>query len=471
MNRKRIHTFVFIALDYIAAAIAWLSFFMYRKYFIEPDKFGYKIPFETSQNFYLGLFYVPLYWIILYYLAGYYNDVWRRSRIRELSSTFTISVIGVVILFFLLLLDDEVSSYKAYYNTVFILFVLHYGLTIFFRMLTATYVKDLLRKKKIGFKTIIVGNNQRALDLVQEIEADRISQGYLLIGFVDDSKDTHVLDGHLKLLGGYEDLPELIKQYEVEEVIIAIESSRHSDLIKVTNLLEDEKVILKIIPDIYDVMAGSVKMQNVLGTVLIEINHEIMVPWQRIMKRIIDVIVSLFVLIVFSPVYLAVAIAVKRSSPGPVFFKQIRIGWHGKPFHIIKYRTMVVNAEKDGPALSSKNDSRITPVGRWLRKYRLDEIPQFYNVLIGDMSLVGPRPERKFFIDQIVQIAPHYKHLHRVRPGITSWGQVKYGYAENVEQMVERLKFDILYIENMSIAVDFRIMIYTVNTIIRGRGK
>jgi exopolysaccharide biosynthesis polyprenyl glycosylphosphotransferase len=470
-EKRRLHTFIFIALDYVAAAIAWLSFFLYRKYFIEPDKFGYQIPFETSQNFYLGLLYVPLYWLILYYLGGYYNDVWRRSRIKEVSGTFTISIIGVVILFFLLLLDDEVSSYKAYYNTLFILFILHYGFTLFFRLLTATYIKVQLRKKRIGFNTIIVGNNIKALELVNEIQADVISQGYLLVGFVDSCQEDVFLNNKLPFLGNFQNLPQLIKIYEVEEVILTIESSKHNEIIKVTNLLEEEKVILKIIPDIYDMMSGSVKMQNVLGTVLIEINHEILPQWQRVFKRGIDILVSLFALFVFSPIYIALALAVKFSSKGPIFFRQIRIGLHGKPFHIIKYRTMVVNAESDGPALSSKNDQRITPVGKWLRKYRLDEIPQFYNVLIGEMSLVGPRPERKYFIDQIIKIAPHYKHLHRVKPGITSWGQVKYGYAENVEQMVERLKFDILYIENMSIAVDFRIMIYTLNTILRGRGK
>jgi lipopolysaccharide/colanic/teichoic acid biosynthesis glycosyltransferase len=196
-----------------------------------------------------------------------------------------------------------------------------------------------------------------------------------------------------------------------------------------------------------------------------------MPTWQIVLKRLIDVVVSLVVLIILSPIYILLMFAVKVSSEGPVFFKQIRIGQHGKPFYIIKYRTMIVNAEVNGPALSSKDDKRITSIGRTLRKYRLDEIPQFYNVLIGDMSLVGPRPERQFFIDQIMPVAPHYKHLQRVRPGITSWGMVKYGYAENIEQMIERLKFDILYIENMSLAMDFRIMIYTVKTIIQGRGK
>jgi exopolysaccharide biosynthesis polyprenyl glycosylphosphotransferase len=471
LKKRKIHTIFFIALDYFAAAIAWLSFFLYRKYFIEPDKFGYQIPFEVSQNFYLGLIYVPIYWLILYYLAGYYNDVWKRSRIKDLSGTFTISVLGVIILFFLLLLDDEVKSYKAYYYTVFTLFILHYGVTIFFRIVSSTYIKSLLRNKKIGFNTIIVGNNLRALDLVNEIITDRISQGYRLIGFVDSEKQNTFLNTRLTQLGNYEDLPELIKKHDIEEVIIAIESSRHNEIIKVTNLLEDEKVILKIIPDIYDVMAGSVKMQNILGTVLIEINYEMMPVWQKAVKRAMDIIASFLVIVLCLPIYIALAIAIKISSPGPIFFRQIRIGLQGKPFHIIKFRTMCIDAEVDGPALASKNDKRVTPIGKWLRKYRLDEIPQFFNVLIGEMSLVGPRPERKFFIDQIVKVAPHYKHLHRVRPGITSWGQVKYGYAENVEQMVERLKFDILYIENMSIAVDLRIMLYTINTILRGSGK
>jgi exopolysaccharide biosynthesis polyprenyl glycosylphosphotransferase len=469
MNKKNLHTFVFIALDYLAAAIAWFTFFVYRKYFIEPDKFGYNIPFEASQNFYLGLLYVPLYWLVLYYLVGYYTDVWRRSRIKDLSGTFSISVIGVVILFFLLLLDDEVRSYKAYYNTVFILFVLHFGITLVVRLLTATYIKKLINKKVIRFNTIIVGDNAKALDLVDEIQKG--SQGYYLVGFVNDSDGKDHLASKLSFLGDYKQLPQLIKKHEVEEVIIAIETSKHTEIVKVTNLLEDEKVILKIIPDIYDMMSGSVKMQNVLGTALIEINHEIMPKWQKVLKRFIDITISLFVLLVFSPIYIGLAIAVKLSSKGPVFFRQIRIGYKGKPFSIIKYRTMIVNAESEGPALSSKNDQRITSVGKWLRKYRLDEIPQFYNVLIGEMSLVGPRPERKFFIDQIIKQAPHYKHLHKVKPGITSWGQVKYGYAENVEQMIERLNFDILYIEYMSIAIDFRIMIYTINTILRGRGK
>jgi exopolysaccharide biosynthesis polyprenyl glycosylphosphotransferase len=221
----------------------------------------------------------------------------------------------------------------------------------------------------------------------------------------------------------------------------------------------------------YDIITGSVKMNYIFGTALIEIQPEIMPAWQKNLKRIIDIVFSALVLVIFSPVYLALYLGVKLSSPGPAFYRQERIGINGEPFHIHKYRTMYIDAERHGPALSSKEDPRITPFGRYLRRYRIDELPQFWNVLRGEMSLVGPRPERQFFIDQIVTVAPHYRHLLKVRPGITSWGQIKFGYAENVDQMVERMKFDILYVENMSLAMDFKILFYTILIILQGRGK
>ena len=198
---------------------------------------------------------------------------------------------------------------------------------------------------------------------------------------------------------------------------------------------------------------------------------DIMPAWQFSIKRVVDILASLFALMILSPVILTLMILVKISSPGGIFFTQERIGKKGRPFRIIKFRTMVKDAEKDGPQLSSASDARITPIGKFLRKTRLDEIPQFFNVLKGEMALVGPRPERQFYIDKIMERAPHYKHLQKVRPGITSWGQVKYGYAENVDQMVQRLKYDLLYIENMSLAVDIKILLYTILIVLKGDGK
>lgn len=472
MIRFRRHTIFFIAVDFLSAMSAWFAFYAYRKMFIEPDKFGYAIPFETNSNLYLGLLAVPLYWILLYSLSGAYADVWRKSRIKEISNTFSLSAFGVIILFFVLLIDDEVNSYDAFYKTILTLFSLHFIVTLICRIALATYIKQLINQKQIGFNTIVVGNSSMAAELVNELQAGVQKQGYLLQGFVSiNGADGAMQNTGLRNMGMVDLLPGLIKEHRTEEIIIAIETSKQDDIITVTNIIEDEPVILKIVPGVLDVVSGSVKMQNVLGTALIEINHEIMPTWQRIIKRLMDIVVSLIVLIVLSPVYLVLMIAVKLSSPGPVFYKQSRIGLHGKAFKIIKYRTMYTDAEAQGPALSAKNDKRITPLGKVLRKFRLDEIPQFYNVLVDDMSLVGPRPERQFFIDQIMKVAPHYKHLQRVKPGITSWGMVKYGYAENIDEMVERLKFDILYIENMSLAMDFRIMIYTVKTIVQGRGK
>jgi lipopolysaccharide/colanic/teichoic acid biosynthesis glycosyltransferase len=197
-----------------------------------------------------------------------------------------------------------------------------------------------------------------------------------------------------------------------------------------------------------------------------------MAPWQQILKRLFDIIISIIAITILSPVYLITAIIVYSTSKGPIFYKQERIGYKGKPFYMHKFRSMYTDAESNGPMLSSGDkDPRITPFGRFMRKVRLDEIPQFYNVLKGTMSIVGPRPERQFFIDKIVLQAPEYRLLHRVKPGITSWGQVKYGYAETVDEMVERLKYDLIYLENLSLTTDIKILFYTIIIIIQGRGK
>jgi exopolysaccharide biosynthesis polyprenyl glycosylphosphotransferase len=219
-----------------------------------------------------------------------------------------------------------------------------------------------------------------------------------------------------------------------------------------------------------DILSGRVKSTTIFETPLLEVGHELMPVWQANMKQLSDLVISLLALIILLPLEIFLIVGVKLSSPGPLFYKQERIGRYGKPFKIIKFRSMYINAETNGPELSTKSDPRVTRFGQFMRKHRLDEIPNFLNVLRGEMSLVGPRPERQYYIDKITKEAPHYVHLQKVKPGITSWGQVKYGYAENVEQMVRRLRYDILYIENMSLFVDIKILFYTVATIFRGSG-
>lgn len=463
----------YIVSDLLSAAGAWSLFFAYRKLWIESQKYGFEMMVNLKDDRFLqGLFIIPIIWFGLYAITGTYKDVFRKSRLRELGQTLLITLIGVTVLFFVLILDDDVINYTTYYWSFAVLFGLHFSLTFTGRFILSSITNHKIHNRTLGFPTLIIGSDEKAVELVDEFESQQRASGNKFVGFLNvKDRDAHLLADRMPHLGNLDDLAKVIESHAIEEVIVAIESSEHKDMQDILNRLEGCRPIIKVIPDMYDILSGSVKMSAIYGTPLIEIDHDLMPTWQLTIKRVGDVVFSALALILLSPAYLFTAIAVKLGSPGPIFYKQERIGKGGKPFMMTKFRSMKVNAEAAGPALSSDNDPRITPFGRFMRKVRLDETPQFYHVLIGDMSLVGPRPERQYFIDKIVEQAPHYKHLLKVRPGITSWGMVKYGYAENVEEMIRRMKYDLLYIENMSIAVDLKILIYTVLTVIQGRGK
>jgi exopolysaccharide biosynthesis polyprenyl glycosylphosphotransferase len=454
-----------LVIDYITAVIAWVLFFYFRKTHIEFSSF------IRDKQFYLGIICIPFFWILLYSLQGTYSQVKRLYRIQIIQLTIFGTTIGVLTLFFLLLLDDVIPSHQSYYKSLLALFLIHFGITLIPRFLFISRQVKKIQERKDGFNTILIGGNEKALQIFNELEQLENSIGAKFIGYIR-IKDTDTrLDNKLHCLGKLDDLPQILEKNAIEEVIIAIESNEHEILSKLIASIQGKGVRIKIIPDMYDFLSGSLKLNNLFGALLLEIPSDEMPPWQNSMKRLLDISISLLSILLLIPFYVLIAILIKQNSKGPIFFLQERIGKNGTPFKIIKFRTMFVNAESNGPQLSSTNDSRITPIGKFLRKTRIDEFPQFMNVLKGDMSLVGPRPERQFYINQIVEKEPHYLQLTSVRPGITSWGQVKFGYAENVNEMIRRMKYDLLYLKNRSLSLDFKIMFYTLITILKAKGK
>lgn len=471
MNKRR-QVAKYVIADLFSAALAWSLFFLYRKSVHDPETQANLGTIYADANYYVGVIVIPLFWLALYTMAGTYRRIYRKSRLKELSQTLTITFIGIVIIFFALILDDIIISYKTYYHSVLVLFGLHFGLTYPLRLIITSRTAYKIHHKLIGFNTVIVGSNGNAVQVYKDIEAQEKHSGNRFIGFVNvEDYPSYKIQEFLPHLGSLNDLKRIVREHAIEEVIIAIERSENKTIETIITQLQDANVIIKVIPAMQDFLLGTIKVNSIFHTPLIQISPDLIPPWQQSIKRAMDIVLSIIAMILLIPLYIFTAVGVKLSSKGPIIYSQERVGLYGKPFRMHKFRSMYSDAEKDTPMLSSKSDNRITPFGKFIRKVRLDEIPQFFSVLIGDMSLVGPRPERQFFIDQIVQRAPHYMLLQKVKPGITSWGQVKFGYAENVDEMIERLKYDILYIENMSIAMDIKILIYTVHIVLSGRGK
>ena len=464
MNKNSPWLSLFLISDYLSALFSWALFFFFRKTLIEDQAF------DMDTNFWLGIGLIPLFWMALYFVQGTYIEIRRMFRLKLLNLTFSISVIGSLIIFFSIILDDQVRSYEGYYWNLLILFVVHFVTTFTPRLLINTWLVHTIRKPNNGFKTVIIGGTEKAVDILNEINKNEKNVNTFL-GYVNMNGNDRQLDGKLPYLGHFDDLEEISKGIEIDEYIIAVESSEHNKLMHILLKIDNGVARIKTLPDTYVILSGSVKMTNIYGALLLDVQSEAMPFWQKVLKRIIDFSMSFTAVIFLIPFYLFSAIAVKISSPGPILFLQERIGKDGRVFKIFKFRTMYVNSEKNGPQLSSENDPRITRIGSFMRKTRLDEFPQFFNVLLGHMSIVGPRPERKFYIDQIAKIEPQYNQLTKVRPGITSWGQVKFGYAENVDQMLQRMKFDLLYLKNRSISLDLKIMLHTLLIVIRAEGK
>lgn len=466
---QRRYTLAYIIADFTAACIAYTWLYDYRKSVVEPARFGLE-SLEWDAFYPIGMAITALLWVGTMAIIGLYQGLLRKSRLTEVRRLIQALAVFVIAYFLLFILDDYVKNYRAYWGSL-----QRFGgglllASVAFRLAIGGHIRWRIAQKHLHFATLVIGEKSIIEAHEAKVRKHADASGEVLAGWISNSglKENAPCIG-LPLLGTPKEIAHWASRLNIEDVIIALPPEEQYQLTPLLLDLEQLGLRIFMFPDTYGILSGMVRLDE-HGVPLMEWHNEPMDSWQRNSKRIADFALSASALLFLTPLLLLVALLVSGSK-GPILFRQNRLGRKGKVFQIIKFRTMIAGAEAQGPQLSSTNDARITPIGSFLRKYRIDELPQFWNVLVGDMSLVGPRPEREFYASQIIERAPQYRHIYKVRPGITSWGMVRYGYASSVDEMIRRMEYDLLYIENMSWHNDFKVLIYTAWTVLKGRGK
>ena len=425
----------------------------------------------TVYNIILYFVFVQMFWSILLLSLNLYNPSATSSRFIEIQrlvlTTFTIVV--------LMIFFDAIDYLNWPINpqtTMRYWFVFTFGL-ITSRIIFRTFQKYLLRKGYSRSNAVIVGFNSRGLETAKQI-IDHNNLGYDIIGFVQavDDKDINQFNSTIPILGEEKQLKDIILNNQVSEVVLALEKLQHNRMMEVITHANGSPVSIKIVPDMYEVISGLARTEQIYGVPLIKVNPNLSTFYNKYLKRVLDLIIAIPCLMIFSPLWLIISIIIKLDSSGPALYKQKRIGENNTTFTIRKFRSMFYDAEKDsGPVWVADDDPRITRAGTWLRRFRLDEIPQLVNVIKGQMSIVGPRPERPFFIDKLMQEFPFYYRRHKVRPGITGWSQIKQPYDRDIDDVRKKLKFDFYYIENLSFSLDIKILASTLWVMLSGKGR
>lgn len=469
-NKAHQQRIKYVVGDFVMSSLAWFCYNIVRYQMGTVVGYSSLSTYLTSKMVLLGQIFFPLLMMVIYGLSGYYNNVCRKSRIQELFTTLTSSGINTLIIFFIALINDVIGVRGSDYEMILILWALLFSFVYTVRAIITNIASNQIKSRKWTFPTLIIGSGSAAITFANKLNAMRQSSGYDIKGFVNIPGENPVKGNPLPCYE-LDELKDVCQSEDIWELIVVPTRDDTHQTMNAINKLFGLGLPIMISPERFNMLQSQVRISDIYGEPLVNISGSSLSDGGKNIKRAIDIVVSIIALIVLLPVYAIVACIIKRTSPGPIFYLQQRIGLHNKPFNIIKFRSMVQNAEAAGrPQLSSDDDPRITPFGRFMRKYRIDELPQFWNVLKGDMAIVGPRPERKYYIDLITQRVPAYALLHQVRPGITSMGMVKYGYAKNIDEMVERVKYDLMYLDNMSLLNDLKILIYTIKIVFTGRG-